>query len=96
MRRAQINWWTGRLPIVMSLAALGIAGFVIMTGWQRHLPDEGTAAHLFQLLIVGEVPLIGLFLLTIERGNARRAGWLAIAQGISIALAIGAVALFRL
>jgi hypothetical protein len=96
MRREEINRWTGRLPIAMSLAALGIAGFVIITGWQRHLPDEGAAAHLFQLLIIGEVPLIGLFLLTSERKKAWPAMRIAIAQGISMAIALGAVALFRL
>jgi hypothetical protein len=96
MTRAQINWWTGRLPVAMSLVALGIVALVVTTGWERHLHDEGAAAHLFQLLMVGEIPLIGLFLLTIERGGARRAARLAIAQGILIALALGSVAFFRL
>lgn len=96
MRQAEINWWAGRLPVVMSLAAFGIVGFVVTTGWQRHLHDDGTAAHLFQLLIVGEIPLIALFLLTIERGNAPRVMRLVFAQGVSIALALGSVAFFRL
>lgn len=96
MTRAQINWWTGRLPVAMSLAALGTVGFVVTSGWERHLHDEGAAAHLFQLLIVGEIPLIGLFWLTIDRGGARRAARLAIVQGVSIVLALGSVAFFRL
>jgi len=95
MRQADINWWTGRLPVAMSLAAFGIVGFVVATGWQRHLTDEGTAAHLFQLLIAGEIPMIILFLLTIERGDAPRVTRLLLAQGVSIALALGSVALFR-
>ena len=96
MTRAQINCWTGRLPVAMSLVALGIVALVVTTGWERDLHDEGAAAHLFQLLMVGEIPLIGLFFLTIERGGARRAARLAIAQGILIALALGSVAFFRL
>lgn len=96
MTRAQINWWAGRLPVAMSFAALGLVALVLTTGWERNLADEGAAAHLFQLLIMGELPLIVLFLLTSERIATRHAITLLLAQGVAIALALGSVAFFRL
>ena len=96
MTRAQINWWAGRLPVGMSVAALGLVALVLTTGWERNLADEGAAAHLFQLLIVGELPLIVLFLLTSERIATRHAITFLLAQGFAIALALGSVAFFGL
>jgi hypothetical protein len=52
------------LPIVMSLASLClILGHVAMFGFV-HETDEGTPAHLFQLLMVGQVPIVGFFALS--------------------------------
>ncbi len=47
----------------MSLAALGLVlGHVAMFGVVR-AADEGTAAHLFQLLMAGQVPVVAYFAL---------------------------------
>ncbi len=47
----------------MSLAALAIVlGHAAMFGIVREA-DEGTAAHLFQILMVAQVPLIAFFAL---------------------------------
>lgn|SRR5487761_361392 len=49
------------LPLAMSAAALAvILGHVVMFGTAREA-DEGAAAHLWQLLIAGQVPLIAYF-----------------------------------
>ncbi len=96
MTQTQVHWWAGRLPVAMSFAALGLVVAVVATGWERHLADEGTAAHLFQLLIAGELPLIALFLLTSRGSGARPTIGLLIAQSVAIALALGSVALFHL
>ena len=49
------------LPIVMSTAALAlVVGYVLLFGTARQ-EDEGTAAHLWQLLMAGQVPIIGFF-----------------------------------
>ncbi len=54
------------LPIAMSLTALTmLLGFLAMHGIM-HQPlvretDEGTAAHLFQLLMGGQVPIVLFF-----------------------------------
>ena len=60
------------LPLAMSLAALALVlgyfaahGNLVETAvtGTDHRPDEGAAAHLFQLLIVLQVPIVGYFAL---------------------------------
>ena len=49
------------LPIAMSLAALSlVAGWLLVVGIP-HGTDEGATAHLWQLLMAGQVPLIAWF-----------------------------------
>ena len=49
------------LPMAMSLVALALVlGHIVMFGIVREA-DEGAAAHIFQLLMVAEVPLIAFF-----------------------------------
>jgi len=49
------------LPLTMSTIAFGIViGYLAVNGIVRE-PDEGTAAHLWQLLMAGQVPIIGFF-----------------------------------
>ena len=51
------------IPVVMSLAALAIVlGHIAMFGAVREA-DEGTAAHLWQLLMAGQVPVVAFFAL---------------------------------
>ncbi|HEY4845745.1 MAG TPA: hypothetical protein VII89_08630 [Candidatus Dormibacteraeota bacterium] len=45
----------------MSFAALSLVlGYVAMFGTARQA-DEGTAAHVWQLLMAGQIPVIGFF-----------------------------------
>ena len=49
------------LPVAMSLAALAtVLGHVAMFGAAREA-DEGTAAHVFQLLMLAQVPIVVFF-----------------------------------
>ena len=49
------------LPVVMSFAALStVLGHVAMFGVVREA-DEGAAAHLFQLLMVAQLPIVAYF-----------------------------------
>lgn len=61
------------LPFAMSLAAITLVlGVVAIYGVVRD-PDEGTAAHIWQLLIVGQLPFLATFVikwLPRERGAA--------------------------
>ena len=51
------------IPVAMSLAALAIVlGHVAMFGAAREA-DEGAAAHLWQLLMAGQLPIIAFFAL---------------------------------
>jgi hypothetical protein len=49
------------IPVTMSLIALGIViGYAAMFGTARQA-DEGTAAHFWQLLMVGQAPVVAFF-----------------------------------
>ena len=51
------------LPMAMSFTALTILlTHIVLYGIARE-PDEGTAAHLFQLLIAAQLPVVGYFAL---------------------------------
>ena len=51
------------LPLAMSVAALTlILGHVALVGVAAaRQPDEGTTAHIFQLLFVAQVPVVAFF-----------------------------------
>ena len=52
---------TALLPIALSAAALAvIAGHIALAGTARQ-PDEGTAAHLWQLCMAAQLPAIAVF-----------------------------------
>jgi hypothetical protein len=49
------------IPVGMSVAALTIViGYAALFGTARQA-DEGTAAHLWQLLMAGQVPVVAFF-----------------------------------
>ncbi len=49
------------LPVAMSIVALALVlGHVAVYGIV-HEADEGTPAHLFQLLMAAQVPIVGFF-----------------------------------
>jgi hypothetical protein len=49
------------IPLAMSLAALALViGHIAIVGVAREA-DEGTAAHLWQLLMAGQLPVIAFF-----------------------------------
>jgi hypothetical protein len=68
----------------MSLAALALVlGHIAVFGTARQ-PDEGAAAHLWQLLMAGQLPVIAFFAVTTLPRRAR--------QGLAV-LAVQAVAM---
>ena len=49
------------LPLAMSLIALGVVlGHVAVYGLV-HEADEGAAAHIWQLLMAGQIPIVAFF-----------------------------------
>jgi cytochrome bd-type quinol oxidase subunit 2 len=65
----QLNRISGRVLVALSLVAL----VTVLTGYaQAPQPDEGSAAHIFQLAILAIVPTILLFLFTADWRQPRR------------------------
>ncbi len=63
MHAQRINRVSGKVIIVLSLIAL----LAVLSGYlQPPQPDEGSAAHIFQISIVLLVPMILLFLATTD------------------------------
>ncbi len=96
MNLDRINRVIAYLPILMSLAAFAIVLVVVATGWERGYGDEGAAAHLFQLLMVAQLPMIALVLVTADWRRFGRVGRFLTLQVATIALAVGSVGYFKL
>ena len=61
------------IPLAMSLVALAVViGHIATVGFAREA-DEGTAAHLWQLLMAGQLPIIAFFAITWLPRNPRQA-----------------------
>ena len=87
-----MNWSTlikqpsAFLPVAMSLAALAtVLVYLAMFGVVRE-PDEGTAAHIWQLLMAGQVPIVMFFAIKWLPQNPRQ-GLLILALQVGAALA---------
>lgn len=50
-------------PIIMSLAALSVVLIAIAIGAAKPQPDENAGAHIWQLLMAGQLPILGWFAL---------------------------------
>jgi hypothetical protein len=79
------------IPVMMSLCALVLVG--IQLGVHGFSPerDEGAVAHLWQLLMVAQLPVIGFFAFRWLRRAPWRAATVLIVQAISWATAAVAV-----
>jgi hypothetical protein len=56
--RALMRHPMGSLPVAMSLGALAMIVWFVAVHGVAHQPDEGAQAHLWQLLVAGQVPLM--------------------------------------
>jgi hypothetical protein len=84
------------LPLAMSGAAIVVLAAQLLLVGTRHEADEGAAAHLWQLLMVGQVPLIIWFLARRVPLGLRNAMPVLAAQALAIAIAAAPVALLGL
>jgi hypothetical protein len=62
--RALLRRPSAFLPIAMSLGALALLLSYVATHGVARQEDEGTAAHVFQILLVAQVPVVGYFALS--------------------------------
>ena len=96
MLRQTINRIGAVAPFIMSLAAFILVLVAVAAGWDKGTRDEGAAAHLFQLLIVLQIPFILAFLATADWKRLMRAAGVASLQITAVGLAFGPVAFFKL
>lgn len=96
MSRHKIHLLGTITPFIMSTLAFLIVLAVVTTGWERNLKDEGVAAHLFQILIVAQLPFIIAFLVTANWERRVAAARPLLFQFLAISVAIGSVAIFKL
>lgn len=89
----QFSAW---LPLVMSLAALAtVLTHLLLFGTARE-PDEGPAAHIFQLLMVLQVPIVAFFAIRWMPRKPRRALQILAVQAVMALAALAPVFLFKL
>lgn len=65
MMQAHLNRIALFVPLVLSALAFLLVVANILAGVAPQ-PDENASAHIFQLLIAGQTPLLGLFLLSAD------------------------------
>jgi hypothetical protein len=88
MRAQQINSVSGKVLIALSLVAL----LAVLSGYtQPPQPDEGTAAHIFQLSIVALVPILTLFFVTADWTQRWRSARPLAIPAAALVLAFGAL-----
>ena len=71
------------LPVVMSLTALAIVLIHIIRFGAAREADEGTSAHLWQILMAGQVPIIAFFAIRWLPQNPKRALLVLVIQAIA-------------
>ena len=87
---------TAFLPLLMSVAAiLTLAGHLALHGPARET-DEGTAAHLWQLLMAGQLPLIALFAFLWLPQTPRPASAVLLLQALALVAAAAPVYFLKL
>lgn len=84
------------LPVLMSLAALALVGVSVAVNGRGHASDEGAAAHIFQILVVAQVPVIGFFILRWMRSQPLACLAMLAVQALALAAALLPVWYFHL
>jgi hypothetical protein len=77
------------LPVAMSLGALATIGVFIALNGTAPQADEGTAAHLWQILMAAQVPIVLYFAITWVSRSPLQAGPI---LALQVAAALAAVA----
>jgi hypothetical protein len=76
------------LSIAMSVSALALLAVALAVSGVRHDRDEGAAAHLFQWLMVGQVPIIAFFAIKWLGRDTRAALSILALQALAIGAAL--------
>jgi hypothetical protein len=84
------------IPIAMSLAALGTVLLHVARFGVTHEPDEGAAAHIWQLLMAGQLPVIAYFAIRWLPQAPREAAAVLALQLVAVVAALAPVFLLQL
>ena len=96
MNESALKHPSALLPIGMSLAALALVVVHVAVYGAAHEADEGAAAHIFQLLMLAQLPLIAYFALRwLPRAPVQALGVLAL-QACAVVAAFAPVYWFKL
>jgi hypothetical protein len=83
------------LPIVMSLGALAVVLAFLASHGPAPQPDEGAAAHIWQLLMAGQVPIALFFVIKWVPREPRRAVPILVLQVVAALAAMAPVFLLH-
>ena len=72
-RRPLLAHASAFLPVTMSLAALAIVVAFLLRYGAAPQPDEGTAAHIWQILMAAQIPIVLFFAIRWIPESPRRA-----------------------
>ena len=78
-------------PVIMSIGALVLVGVQIIVHGTQPERDEGALAHVWQLLILGQLPIISFFVFRWLRAYPRQGAVVLAAQFLAAALAFAPV-----
>ena len=84
------------LPVLMSLAALAMVLVHVALAGATRQADEGALAHVFQLLIAAQLPIVAFFVIKWLRRSPREAWPVLALQAVAIVAALTPVYLFQL
>ncbi|MDQ2767460.1 MAG: hypothetical protein M3Y30_09925 [Gemmatimonadota bacterium] len=84
------------LPLALSLCALALVLVATQIFGAGHEPDEGTPAHLFQLLMVAQAPIILFFAVKWLPQDARQASRILALQIAAALVALAPVFIMHL
>ena len=76
------------IPVVMSITALMLVAVQVSIHGLSPEPDEGAVAHLYQLLVVGQIPVIAFFGIRWLRQAPLQGLRVVVAQGFALAAAL--------
>jgi hypothetical protein len=79
------------MPLAMSFVALCVVVLAVAVFGVVREADEGTAAHLFQLLIAGQAPFVLYFVATVLPRQPREAALVLALQGLALVVAFAPV-----
>ena len=85
MSVAPLRHWSAVFPLALGVAGLALIFGHVASGGGREA-DEGTAAHIWQLLMAAQVPLIAIFAIT-WLSRAPKTALLILALQVAVVLA---------